>query len=66
MNPAVGVIDPVARAFYRDVMIRLEERGIPFLVGGAYAFERYTGIARHTRTSISSSIPATWSRRSTR
>ena len=22
---------------------------MPFLVGGAYAFERYTGIARHTK-----------------
>ncbi len=25
------------------------ESQIPFLVGGAYAFERYTGIARHTK-----------------
>jgi hypothetical protein len=31
------------------VMVRLEARGIPFLVGGAYAFERYTGIGRHTK-----------------
>jgi hypothetical protein len=27
----------------------LNEVGIPYLVGGAYAFERYTGIARHTK-----------------
>jgi hypothetical protein len=49
MSTMAGVLDPVARAFYRDVMERLEARGIPFLVGGAYAFERYTGIARHTK-----------------
>jgi hypothetical protein len=30
-------------------MGRLAACGIPFLVGGAYAFERYTGIARHTK-----------------
>jgi hypothetical protein len=35
--------------FYRRSMKTLDERGIPFLVGGAYAFERYTGIARHTK-----------------
>jgi len=27
----------------------LSGTGVPFLVGGAYAFERHTGIARHTR-----------------
>jgi len=42
-------LDPVSREFYRRVMGGLEARGIPFLVGGAYAFERYTGIARHTK-----------------
>jgi hypothetical protein len=42
-------VDPVAREFYRRVMGRLAEHGVPFLVGGAYAFERYTGIARHTK-----------------
>jgi hypothetical protein len=42
-------IDPVAREFYCRVMGRLGEAGVPFLVGGAYAFERYTGIARHTK-----------------
>ncbi|TMQ15131.1 MAG: nucleotidyltransferase family protein [Candidatus Rokuibacteriota bacterium] len=30
-------------------MRELEAGGIPFLVGGAYAFERYTGIGRHTK-----------------
>jgi hypothetical protein len=42
-------LDPVSRDFYRRVMGQLEARGIPFLVGGAYAFERYTGIGRHTK-----------------
>lgn len=35
--------------FYRDAMSILEEAGVPFLVGGAYAFARYTGIERHTK-----------------
>jgi hypothetical protein len=35
--------------FYRSAMGALEEAGVPFLVGGAYALERYTGIARHTK-----------------
>jgi nucleotidyltransferase DUF2204 len=42
-------VDPVAREFYCRVMGRLTDGGVPFLVGGAYAFERYTGIARHTK-----------------
>lgn len=37
------------REFYVTAMQRLEAAGIDFLVGGAYAFERYTGIARHTK-----------------
>jgi hypothetical protein len=35
--------------FYRRSMAALDRAGVPFLVGGAYAFERYTGIARHTK-----------------
>ena len=49
MSISGGGLDPVSRAFYRRVMHRLEEQAIPFLVGGAYAFERYTGIGRHTK-----------------
>jgi hypothetical protein len=37
------------RDFYRRSMAALDAEGVPFLVGGAYAFERYTGIARHTK-----------------
>ena len=49
MSVAETALDPVSRAFYRRVMHELEAREIPFLVGGAYAFERYTGIGRHTK-----------------
>ena len=37
------------RDFYVRSMRRLDDAGVDFLVGGAYAFERYTGIARHTK-----------------
>lgn len=36
-------------AFYRRAMRLLQDADVPFLVGGAYAFEDYTGIARHTK-----------------
>jgi hypothetical protein len=42
-------LDPETRAFYCRALHRLRDAGVPFLVGGAYAFERYTGIARHTK-----------------
>ncbi|HKR62817.1 MAG TPA: hypothetical protein VJZ00_03710 [Thermoanaerobaculia bacterium] len=35
--------------FYRHALSILEGAGIPHLVGGAYAFARYTGIERHTK-----------------
>ncbi|HET7747696.1 MAG TPA: hypothetical protein VFM29_10380, partial [Vicinamibacteria bacterium] len=35
--------------FYRECMTALNEARLPYLVGGAYAFERYTGIERHTK-----------------
>jgi len=35
--------------FYRRAMQTFEDAGVPFLVGGAYAFARYTGIERHTK-----------------
>lgn len=38
-----------ARRRYRRALIMLRLAGIPFLVGGAYAMERYTGIARWTK-----------------
>jgi len=42
-------LDPVARVFYRRAMGALRDAEIPFLVGGAYALARYTGIERHTK-----------------
>ena len=35
--------------FYARSMKALNDAGVPFLVGGAYAFARYTGIERHTK-----------------
>lgn len=35
--------------FYRHAMQVLREAEVPHLVGGAYAFARYTGIERHTK-----------------
>lgn len=43
------VIDPKARDFYVRALTRLDEGNVPYLVGGAYAFARYTGIERHTK-----------------
>src|SRR3954463_1076645 len=36
-------LEPEACAFYRRSLSVISEAGVPFLVGGAYAFERYTG-----------------------
>src|SRR5687767_9493167 len=35
--------------FYCKAMETLQQAGIPFLVGGAYAYARYTGVIRHTK-----------------
>src|SRR5688572_5444945 len=37
------------RSFYQKVLLILAEAKVPFLVGGAYAFARYTEIERHTK-----------------
>ena len=44
-----AVLDEHSRDFYRDALGRLDKAGIDYLVGGAYAFARYTGIERHTK-----------------
>jgi hypothetical protein len=50
MKPQLAVVlEPETIDFYRDVMVRLNEAKVPFLVGGAFAFGRYTGIERHTK-----------------
>ena len=42
-------LTPETRAFYCRVISRLNEARAPYLVGGAYALGRYTGIERHTK-----------------
>ena len=42
-------LDPETAAYYCRALAIMQRAGVPFLVGGAYAFERYTGIARHTK-----------------
>lgn len=42
-------LDPNTKEFYCRTLTILTETGVPFLVGGAYAFARYTGIERHTK-----------------
>jgi hypothetical protein len=45
----VAGLDPGTMSFYREGLRALIDAEVPFLVGGAYALERYTGIARHTK-----------------
>lgn len=42
-------LDPGTRAFYVRTLAVLNEVGVPFLVGGAYALGRHAGIERHTK-----------------
>ena len=55
MDAAISILraaenpEPEVKAFYRQVLDILNDSAVPFLVGGAYAFNRYTGINRHTR-----------------
>lgn len=44
-----GSLPPETAAFYCHMVEALQLAGVPFLVGGAYAFGRYTGIERHTK-----------------
>jgi hypothetical protein len=46
---AEQILDPDARAFYCHTVSVFEKAGLDFLVGGAYAFARYTRIERHTK-----------------
>lgn len=41
-------LSPDTEAFYRRALVALGDAGIPYLVGGAFALERYTGISRNT------------------
>jgi hypothetical protein len=44
-----GVLAPEEADFYRHAMAVLDAAGVSFLVGGAYAYARYTGVVRHTK-----------------
>src|SRR5688500_17012611 len=50
--PGPAIVEPLRPetcAFYRRVIVRLKDARAPYLVGGAYALERYTGVERHTK-----------------
>src|SRR5438045_3381964 len=40
---------PDTFGFYRDAIEIMQASGVPFLLGGAYALDHYTGITRHTK-----------------
>src|SRR5262245_59374747 len=42
-------LEPQTAAFYRLVLDTVSQAEIPFLVGGAYALHRYTGVVSHTK-----------------
>jgi hypothetical protein len=42
-------IDRSAEDFYRHVLLSLNEAGVPYMIGGAYAFNCFTGIVRYTK-----------------
>jgi hypothetical protein len=46
---AVLVAQDATTAFYRQILQALSDSGVPFLVGGAFAFAAYTGIERITK-----------------
>ena len=48
-NPAQAFLSEHSLRFYRHALAILKDADIPHLVGGAYAFARYTGIERHTK-----------------
>jgi hypothetical protein len=43
------ILVPEQEALYREVLLALEERGIPYAVSGAFALREYTGICRMTK-----------------
>src|SRR5215207_3365749 len=52
MNSDTGSLEhfaPQTFRFYRHALEVMKASGVPFLVGGAYAFSYYTGIVRHTK-----------------
>jgi hypothetical protein len=43
------ILMPEQEALYREVLIALEERKVPYTVSGAFALREYTGICRMTK-----------------
>lgn len=43
------ILDPSVRDFYVRALRLMNDGDSPFVVGGAYALERHTGISRHTK-----------------
>jgi hypothetical protein len=48
-QPTLEEFAPGTFRFYQDALRLMTASRIPYLVGGAYAFACYTGIARHTK-----------------
>jgi len=48
-QPQSQILEPEAREFYCHTVSVFEQANLDVLVGGAYAFARYTGIERHTK-----------------
>lgn len=46
---SIGAPHDPAHAVYRDALTVLRESRVPSMVGGAFAFESYTGIVRNTK-----------------
>lgn len=42
-------LPPEARAFYREVLLALNDHGLQYAVAGAFALQKYTGISRQTK-----------------
>ncbi|MGH7526617.1 MAG: hypothetical protein ACREMX_07915 [Gemmatimonadales bacterium] len=49
LSPTHSLVETPSRAFYREAMEVLSRAGIPFLVGGAFAFVHQSGIDRSTK-----------------
>ena len=44
-----GTLPPEAASFYREVLLAMNEHGLPYAVAGAFALQKYTGIWRLTK-----------------
>ena len=49
MGGKAKALSPETRSFYRSAMKALQDGGAEFLVGGTWAFTRYTGVNRPTK-----------------